>query len=463
MTHVGRLGYVTAVVGGFLLFGSAASGQLTHLPEVAREVGRVQPQPVPCDPPARGPGRSRRTLAALAAMALALPPVPQLPLPGELSPISSHRTGAVSQHPVASRRAIDCLAQQAQWHGKADPAQLMRLQRAPGLRLFWWNTAGGRFGTRGASAPRHAEVGPLSHNLSTLLASPLAPDVIGLGEWRQGSLPESIRSTFARNYPHQVQLPYGDGVDSVAVFSRYPMRALRLERLPFTNPAASAKEQQAYRQSLKHRAHPVDRLERDNAVLEVSFGGRQIDVVPLHLNQTWKQIRTERGTLAAALELLFGGSNTNAHQVAHLRARLERDYGPELSGRPLAIFGDLNLPSRVAFLRPRGLQKLTRGLRRPDDRRRPHYSWPTPALEGSDWQPKVQIDHLFINRRTAASASTTLDWAGSDHRPIFAVIQPTAPLPFSREPPREAVVPRRPRLQAGRRTMAASHKPGSPR
>ncbi|HTU37035.1 MAG TPA: endonuclease/exonuclease/phosphatase family protein [Acidimicrobiales bacterium] len=122
----------------------------------------------------------------------------------------------------------------------------------------------------------------------------------------------------------------------------------------------------------------ADRVERAAIVVDLTVDGRPISVVGTHMSH------------------LHFGSHRN---WAELRRALRT------AARPDAVLaGDMNTWGPLVRVFMPGWRRAVRGR-----------TWPA-------WRPHSQIDHILVHGRLRAVSGAVLPHAGSDHRPVRAVV-----------------------------------------
>ncbi|MCA9668372.1 MAG: endonuclease/exonuclease/phosphatase family protein [Myxococcales bacterium] len=300
---------------------------------------------------------------------------------------------------------------------------LARIGRASrGLRVMWWNI---QYGAQNDAAKGR----PLDHNLRALTRSALSPDVVLLGEFESHAISPAVRAELDKRYPYRHYVALNDAVSQrgIQVFSKHPLDAKHQERWDYVPAGADAKTAEAYRADWRSfRGEKGFPRRYIRLTVKHPQTGKAIDILPIHTAQPWDRY-TEQASVKAlgkarvAYELLAGGNNPLMHQLRRLRGKLERDYGKDLDRKPMLMLGDFNLPRGRFGIRSRAYRLTRRNLSDAFTHWAP--SWPASTAGEYKGYPKLKIDHAFTGGDLSARAAEVLPIKGSDHYPIYVVVE----------------------------------------
>jgi endonuclease/exonuclease/phosphatase (EEP) superfamily protein YafD len=217
-------------------------------------------------------------------------------------------------------------------------------------------------GDRLAIVSLNLEVGNPRHDLGLAFLKECDADVVVLVEVDE-AWAEAVASLTDR-YPHRVVRPRSDSF-GIAVLSRLPLEAVRVEPLADGPPVVIAVLPRGERGCLLVAAHP-----------------------PAPLSASWSALRDAQ--LAA---------------IGDLAA---------VEPRPVIVAGDLNVtPWSHGFRQvtgPRGLRDSARG-------RGVQGSW-----NAHLWVPRIPIDHVLVSEGVAVVSRRLGPAIGSDHLPVVAAL-----------------------------------------
>jgi endonuclease/exonuclease/phosphatase family metal-dependent hydrolase len=294
-----------------------------------------------------------------------------------------------------------------------------RVPSRRGLGVVWWNIEHGL---------TNAQIGtnPLGHNLSALVCSAEAPEVLVLGEFREGAIDAGTRALLRAKY-QEFFYPYspesrGMGL-WIGVAPGIRVEAFPVRWLDWTpTEARSELERRAYRRRWSHDYPDCIYFTRSYARLRLTRGEASFNLVPIHFIQPWEKLAEDRrffGTLSATWSLFLGRRHPLMYQVRRFRAHLLEDFGPGLDSEPLVVIGDLNLTRRTPAYR-----LLKDGLR--EVFTRPAVTFPALDADRVGRYPRLQIDHAFTNASLDVSEARVLPLQGSDHYAIELRLQSPA-------------------------------------
>ena len=91
------------------------------------------------------------------------------------------------------------------------------------------------------------------------------------------------------------------------------------------------------------------------------------------------------------------------------------------SNKDRIVLGDFNLPRGAFGVPTLGYRMLTRNMKNAIQVEQP--SFPAPSSTGHR-EPPMQIDHAFIHGELQSEAGTIAPLKGSDHLPLYVIIEP---------------------------------------
>ena len=288
--------------------------------------------------------------------------------------------------------------------------------RTDGLKVTWWNIANGMIGSEGNGLI-------LAKNIDRLISSPLRPHVIALGEYQKGSLPEQTIENLKRIYPYSTFIPYNEQTDvGMVVFTNLPLKVGRQTTLKWIPEHIGEQQRRDYLEtwSSGDPEHDEAFYTRSVRELEIIFENRKIAIVPVHLAQPWRQLR-ERSQgrvdfmMGMAKELFLSGSNPLITQVNSLDQWLSES---KLQDR--IVLGDFNLPRGIFGVPTLGYRRLVDTMAPAIRGEQPSF----PAPSSPHREPPTQIDHAFLAGGLSAEAGVVAPLKGSDHLPVYVIIQP---------------------------------------
>jgi endonuclease/exonuclease/phosphatase family metal-dependent hydrolase len=252
-----------------------------------------------------------------------------------------------------------------------------------GLRMFWWNIHDG--------AVNDGAKTDFQNNLFVLTHSEAAPDVLSFAEYEPAALGDANISELAVLYPYHQDFPYPQGGnEGVGVYSKYPFVVSSIDS--FGN--------------------------RSLIIMKLHVNGKEIVFSPVHIEDQWKAVRKQDGSLKTVEQVLVGRHNPIYEQVVQFRTGLEVRLGERLGEKNFVMMGDFNSPKPS-----RNYDKMGWDLHDPIEGLSPTF----PAL-GSDYRNSypisMQIDHIFVSPETNVLSAQILPLLGSDHYALYMTIDP---------------------------------------
>ena len=269
---------------------------------------------------------------------------------------------------------------------KWDDGRRVVIPSVPGLRMFWWNI---HEGSPNIGGPRE----DFQYNLSVLMHSSASPDVMAFAEYEPVALGDANIADMSVLYPYYQYFPYPSaggsvGTEGVGVYSKYPFGVSSVD-----NYGA-----------------------RSLIILKLNANGKEVVFSPTHIEDQWRNFKSQRGTLKTIEQVFIGKHNPIYDQIVQFRNGLETHLGQRLYEKNFVIMGDFNStkPSRNYFYMLKRLQDPIRGTE------------PTFPASGSDYRNSfsvpMQIDHIFVSPETDVESAQILPLLGSDHYALYMTI-----------------------------------------
>ena len=292
---------------------------------------------------------------------------------------------------------------------------------AHSLSVFWWNIR------EGGAWSKALDGNPLEQNLEILAQSELAPEVMVLGEFVQGSFQKKTESVLSSRYPFQIYIPYARlrNDRGFKVYSKYAME-IDQSLLDWSPMNDTAVEQAEFKEHWRKFLNPqADRYyERVFADVRIHKANSIFHVVPVHLLNPWLSLSEKTSKADAAVALVFAKNNPHYRQVERLMiekiAPLAEQVKREHSS--LVMVGDFNVPDEVYGIIPTAYHLMRRGLDAVVAPAFSLYTFPAISSDMSD-QIHFKIDHAFIDSATNVLYQTRIPFRGSDHYPIAVKVQ----------------------------------------
>jgi endonuclease/exonuclease/phosphatase family metal-dependent hydrolase len=285
------------------------------------------------------------------------------------------------------------------------------VEKAKGFKVMWWNAADGSLDRKS-----------LSSNLLMLADSQAKPDLIALGEYSDQTLSKETIAELRKQYPHYFFLPYSSGHPDhgIAIFSANPVSIGRSQLLDWVPSSLGPTEKDAYRTRWSSGMEGMEDAfyGRTARELLVQTPNGTVTLVPVHLAQPWRAIRTASpgavGLAKTVQEMFLGRENPLMVQISNL---IRWNAAGKQERR--VLIGDFNMPRGILSFPTAGFQELKRAFRFND--LGPESSFPTPSSPLFKSYPPVQIDHAFSSPDMRSSLGGILPIRGSDHFPVYSV------------------------------------------
>jgi endonuclease/exonuclease/phosphatase family metal-dependent hydrolase len=301
--------------------------------------------------------------------------------------------------------------------------QLQLLERAQGLKVFWWNTAWGQYNKDGV----------LDKNIQELIRSDAAPDVLSFGEFKMEIFSDPNTLPLIRQkYPYEVYVPYNNGKssDGVGVFSRYPFTQRVVANLDWSPTSQTAEQQETYRQNwIKRFPETESWWNRPYLKLDIDYQGRQIGFVAVHMLEPWLEIRQAKGSASVVEQMFLGKNNPLAYQIERLKNEMRADFGTPIRNRPVMLIGDFNSiqGGHFGFDETECYKLLVNGME--NVFMREPKSFPAASAPDAHQEPfktigGIKIDHAFVAGGLSPVGAAVIPIRGSDHYPIYVIARP---------------------------------------
>ncbi len=299
-------------------------------------------------------------------------------------------------------------APELKWDREDGPGLLKAVGAGQGIHLLWWNVHNAM--TNSTADATFAE------NISSLIQSESAPDVLAFGEFRVENLGGAGSDEMLRRYPSHFEESYpGSPGYGLAVYSRYPFKILSVDTLDFTpRTGQDSASLAAYRLDW---CGTSGMCLRPLVILELNVNGTKLTLVVVHLFDAWRKYRHDNGVLSTAWQVMLGTDNPLWFQSQRFREVLAARLGRHLVDGKVVVMGDFNMPKEVLGTSTEGYEALSRGLvdALPDNAP----TFPASSSEEGAKYPAMQIDHVFVAPQVKVGSGCVLPLRGSDHYPIY--------------------------------------------
>jgi hypothetical protein len=192
--------------------------------------------------------------------------------------------------------------------------------------------------------------------------------------------------------------------------------------------SGTTEQKEAYRAAWEARAPKQSSWwNRSYSKFQWDLAGFKMNLVPVHMLEPWDEVRNYRGKAGTMWNMLFSNDNPLHYQIERLLAFIKQDMGGDIDSEPLLLIGDMNTPKSALGINTVAYNLLDADL----DDVFPGTPPTFPAFSAeSRQQPPftyslVKIDHAFHNKKVQPLAAAALTLRGSDHYPIYVIVQPT--------------------------------------
>jgi len=244
-------------------------------------------------------------------------------------------------------------------------------------------------------------------NLEHLLESEFEPDVLILGEYCPSDFDPDTYEKIATHYPHIHRVvrsnPNFRKRNGLRVFSKHPIQVDNETLLTDANFSSNF-----LTNICESEVSTLDQdWTRHLSVLSIKSPKGDFNLLPIHLANPWRAIRSCKGLKFTIKEILNGVTNVNYHQASELNAHTR-------SNSPALIIGDFNaLKQPFNFFNSKTYNLLQE-----------HFgsslittSSPT-FIDRKGAFPNSSIDHAF-GSALESKYGEVLPLSGSDHLPIL--------------------------------------------
>lgn len=295
------------------------------------------------------------------------------------------------------------------------------LERIPeeGLKILWWNIAcSSTKGLKGLNdeVAYNAQPKNLWQNLRVLIKSEQKPDLIVLGEYCPRAFDQATYDQMDALYPYkraiQKMSPVYKNRNGMRIFSKVPfdtveegfIKSDEIGNFPVLRDCDSTTKNgnTAFKQDFWKKAY--------TKVL-VKFEGRAVSLLPVHLSNPWRIYRSCGGTFKAGVEILTGTENPNYSQAQDLIKKFQDE-------KSFVVFGDFNAPK--GFF---GSQSSTYRLLSSVWGESLIVSYEETYVDLFSSFGSHAIDHAFASSDIRATFAEVIPFAGSDHLPLYFVIE----------------------------------------
>ncbi len=297
-----------------------------------------------------------------------------------------------------------------------------------GLKVFWWNIRNGgelakaRF-EEAKKLNLPGAVNELDLNITSLVNSPGAPEVLLLAEYDSQTLSSTTERLLSILYPFQEYQVYNSyrSDRGIQVYSKYPFNTAS-SLLDWSPLYQSNEKQLAFKRKWRKSIDPKidESYERLFSEIKISKNGEQWILCPVHLMNNWLSISEKIGKKKAGLVLVFGDDNPHYYQVQRLMDEKIAPIISRLEKPHLILVGDFNLPNQVYDMVPRSFGRILSSL---NVSRQMNFTFPAVSSDMTGTK-RLTIDHAFHSAELITRDIARLPLTGSDHYPIeFQIYQ----------------------------------------
>lgn len=292
-----------------------------------------------------------------------------------------------------------------------------------GLKVFWWNIGcSSTKGLRDLAKDVRPKFDPVNQwgNIEALIVDEnLRPDVLILGEYCPSAFRQKTYDKLKATYSNIYRLDKSNDLfnirNGVRVFSKYKIKVLEesvLKSGEFLQEPYMKRCEVQNNGSVKKSYFNQDFWDRKLIELEITKNQKTYKLSPVHLANPWKFINSCSNKFVAGVELLSGTVNPNYFQVGELS-----NYFSEQEST--ILIGDFNAPkvfyAGVSSNSYTGLERAFGGS----------------VVESFDYtyfHPRgsfgpYSLDHAFVSGDLEVKYGEVLNFAGSDHLPIYIIVE----------------------------------------
>lgn len=317
-------------------------------------------------------------------------------------------------------------------HAQEEPQFLLRSgERMPylidesstGLKVMWWNlgclSKKAITESKRLSAQEKYQINPANQwaNLKALVKDEnLKPDVLILGEYCPSRFDDSTYRTIKSAYSHVWRLDKSNPEYKIRngfrVFSKYKIRNKKIDVLKAEDFVDSPNMKSCSAATKKKNSKSFDRLywNRSEMSFSVQHNEKTYKIVPTHLAQPWSILRACIGAWDTLDAIKNGQDNPNYVQSLKLVTKYAES-------EKTMLIGDFNSPKSVFGARGNGYYVLSQAFGA-SVVRSGQATYSDPRRNFSHWS----LDHAFVSRDINVEKGVVVPFAGSDHLPIYIVI-----------------------------------------
>ncbi len=294
-----------------------------------------------------------------------------------------------------------------------------------GLKVMWWNLGcSSDLGLNKIPSRIRNDFHPKNQfeNLKTLIGDlSLAPDVLILGEYcpryfdSQTDADELLRDFYPYEFHLDRSNPLFELRNGFLILSKYELELQKNSVLlegDFLDQERMLECEEAYGREFYKHSFTKGFYDRPLLEFRVEKNGRVYNLSPIHLSNPWRVIHRCLGSNRAKtwFELTFGEDNSVYHQAL----QLVDEYSD--SSRTILI-GDFNAPKRVKVLQSMPFSILDNV-----------FNSAISSMDNTFYDERsgfgsFSLDHAFLSEDLVVKEEMILPFAGSDHLPIYIIVE----------------------------------------
>lgn len=291
-----------------------------------------------------------------------------------------------------------------------------------GLKIFWWNIGCGS--TRGLNKiPERirADFDPANQwkNIEALVKKESTrPDVLILGEYCPKYFQQKTYDLLKEVYPYIHRLNKSNEAykirNGLRVFSRSRIKVLNesvLQTGSFLESPVMKKCYEEERDNISAKYFNKDFWKRPLLELEVTKENKKYKISPLHLANPWRFVKSCVGRIDAGFEIMSGTANPNYSQALQVR-----DYFTDKTS--VVMIGDFNAPKSFFGSMSNSYYVLEQGFGESVVT-----SNRSTFIDARSNFGSYSLDHAFVSDDLRVNFEKVLPFAGSDHLPIYIVVE----------------------------------------
>jgi len=294
-----------------------------------------------------------------------------------------------------------------------------------GLKVMWWNVGcSSDSGLLKLKKRDRRAVDPENQfaNLEELMKSDrLRPDVLILGEYCPSAFDESTYQTIKKEYGFKFRLDRSNSLHKIRnglrVYSRYKIENIEQDTLSGEafldsdlmqncDQAVKDRNPKSFAKDPKYRAY----WDRPKISFTVEHAARTYKIAPLHLANPWRFVKSCLGLFKTPGEIKRGTQNVNYIQAE----QVVESFADEVS---TLLIGDFNAPKSILGQMSNSYRLLSENFGDSviDSE---HHTYSDPRTHF----PEYSIDHAFASSDLTVKRAVVLPFAGSDHLPLYIVL-----------------------------------------